>query len=113
MDNFASLRCSKTCFAGTIPSTPQSVRFSEVTNNSDTTVVTLQWDPPTVSFVNNYTITVTPQPLFGVVSPITGNQTTLTLQYNVEYMVTVRGSNCIGSSDAATAIFRIGECIYF
>ena len=113
MDNSASLRCSKTCFAGTIPSTPQSVFFSEVSNNSDTTVVTLQWDPPTGSIVNNYTITVTPQPPFGVVSPITGNQTTLTLQYNVEYMVTVRGSNCIDTSDAATAMFRIGECIYF
>ena len=113
MDNFASKRCSITCFTGTIPSTPQSVLFSEVTNNSDTTVVTLQWDPPTGSIVNNYTITVTPQPPFGVVSPVTCNQTTLTLQYNVECMVTVRGSNCIGASDAATAIFRIGECIYF
>ena len=76
-------------------------------------MVTLQWDAPIRSAVNNYSITVSPLPPSGTPPPTTDTQTTFTLLYNVDYAIGLTAANCIGSGETVMITFTLGKPFRF
>ena len=86
------------------PSPPQSLTIIQSINNTDNSMVTIQWDSPQASgaaAVDNYTVSVTPMPLSGdpILTVRMDTMIELILNYNVQYTVSVMATNCAGSSD--------------
>ena len=83
-------------------------------NETNTSVVTLQWAPPTsTSGVDvGYVLAVSPPPVSG--STITTQTSTdITVSYNIQYNVTIRTENCAGSSQDSVVVFELGISIMF
>ena len=81
----------------------------EFDNRTNTSVVTLQWAPPTSTggVDVSYVLTVSPPPVSG--STITTQTSTdITVSYNIQYNVTIRAENCAGSSIDTVVIFALG-----
>ena len=80
-------------------------------------MVTLQWDAPVGSAVDNYSIAVSPIPLSGAPFSTTVTQTTITLQYNVNYTLQITAVNCIGDGTLTAYMLVLGkvhiECNFF
>ena len=79
-------------------------------NGTSTSVVTLQWAPPTsTGGVNvSYVLTVSPPPVSW--STITTQTSTdITVSYNIQYNVTIRTESCAGSSNGAIVFFELGK----
>ncbi len=74
-------------------------------NATVSAIVTFQWDLPlgggTPAFiVDSYLIVVAPEPLSNPSSNVVFVSTwTVTLEYNIEYTVTIMAVNCVGESD--------------
>ena len=80
---------------------PQNVRISSTQNGTESSLVTLQWDPPSDNGgaeVDSYNLTVS-----GGISRsgITDTTASIELSYNVEYTVRVSATNCAGSGTEA------------
>ena len=80
---------------------PQNVRISSTQNGTGSSLVTLQWDPPSDNGgdeVDSYNLTVS-----GGISRsvITDTTASIELSYNVEYTVRVSATNCAGSGPEA------------
>ena len=72
-------------------------------------MVTLQWDAPVGSAVDNYNIAISPNPSSGVPPSTSVTQTTITLQYNVNYTVQLTAVNCIGDSTLKAYMIMLGK----
>ncbi len=81
------------------PSPPTDVRLTSIMNNSESASVTIEWDPPSQGGgLLNYTITTTPDPIFGPPPVTTSTSTTITINYNTNYTITITASNrCVGN----------------
>ncbi len=74
------------------------MRFNSVMNNSESASVTIEWDPPSQGESPlNYTITTTPELISGPPPVTTFTNTTITINYNTDYTITVTASNCAGN----------------
>ncbi len=63
-------------------------------NNSESASVTIEWDPPSQGGSPlNYTITTTPDLIYGPPPVTTSTNTTITINYNTDYNITVTASN--------------------
>ena len=81
-------------------------------NGTSTSVVTLQWAPPTSTggVDVSYVLTVSPPPVSGSTRSITTQTSTdITVSYNIQYNVTIRGENCAGSSQDTMVVFDLGK----
>ncbi len=71
-------------------------------NGASSSIITLEWDPPssTGGVSVSYTLTISPTPLSG--SPVTMVTTSahVTMSYNTPYNLTITAINCAGSSNA-------------
>ena len=79
-------------------------------NGTSTSVVTLQWAPPTSTggVDVSYVLTVSPPPVSG--STITTQTSTdITVYYYIQYNVTIRAKNCAGSSQDTNVVFDLGK----
>ena len=71
--------------------------------------MTVQWDAPVGSAVDNYHVAIFPLPPSGAPPPTADTQTILTLQYNVLYLLNITGTNCLGPGDMVTYTFNLGK----
>ncbi len=81
-----------------VPSPPTDVRLTSIVSNSGSASLTIEWDPPSDGRGPfNYTIIATTDLLSGP-PPVTTsmNYTTITINYNTDYAITVTASNCAG-----------------
>ncbi len=67
--------------------------------------VMFEWNPPsgsgTMAIVDNYTISVTPQPLSHPINNVVSiTSFNVTLNYNIIYMVSITAVNCAGESNS-------------
>ncbi|XP_064383517.1 mucin-2-like [Halichondria panicea] len=82
------------------PSPPLNPRVSSTQNQPSSSIITLEWDPPSstggVSVM--YVLTISPTPLSE--SPVTVETTSaqITVLYSIPYNVTTRAVNCAGMS---------------
>ncbi len=77
-------------------------------NNSESASVTIEWDPPSQGGSPlNYTITTTRDLISGP-PPVTS--TTITINYNTDYTITITASNCVGNGITSDVLsVNIGE----
>ena len=87
----------------------QSVLATNIQNSSGSSLVTLT---PTGPAVDNYSVIIDPLPLSGAPSTAINPWSTVTFGYNINYTISVRAVNCIGSGSAATASIYLGECAH-
>ena len=83
-------------------------------NGTSTSVVTLQWAPPTSTggVDVSYVLTVSPPPVSGSTITTQTSTNNITVSYNIQYHVTIRTENCAGSSNGTVAMFELGKhCI--
>ena len=96
------------------PSAPLNPMLIGFQNGTSTSVVILQWAPPTSTggVDVSYVLTVSPPPVSG--SAITTQTSTdITVSYNIQYNVTIRTESCAGSSQDTVVMFELGKhCIY-
>ncbi len=77
-----------------------------------------EWDPPPGSgpeaIVDNYTITITPAPVFHPISNvIVAPPWNVTLDYNVIYTATITAFNCAGSSNILSSTIEYSKYVIF
>ena len=91
------------------PSLPRNPML-EFDNRTNTSVVTLQWAPPTSTggVDISYVLTVSPPPVSGS-TVTTQTSTDITVSYNIQYSVNIRATNCAGSSQDTTVMFELGK----
>ena len=79
-------------------------------NGTNTSVVTLQWTPPTSTggVDVSYVLTVSPPPVSGS-NITTQTSTDITVYYYIQYIVTIRAENCAGSSNGTVVMFELGN----
>ena len=101
--------------AGTAPQQPRSVQLTSIQNNTKSSTVTLQWDAPPGTAVDNYSVTVDPPFLSGPAIPGARLRRTLTLilQYNINYIINITGVNCIGRGSSVTNQLSLGNTIAY
>ena len=80
---------------------PQNLRITSTQNRTETSLVTLQWGPPSDNGgdeVDSYNLTVS-----GGISRsvITDTTASIELSYNVDHTVRVSATNCAGSGTEA------------
>ena len=81
------------------------------------TTVTFEWDSPPgsgpVAIVDNYTITITPVPVFHpIINVVIAPPWNVTLDYNVIYSANITAVNCAGGSDILTiSAIEYSKCI--
>ncbi len=98
----------KTCFWSKTdpPSPPLNPRVSSTQNQPSSSIITLEWDPPssTGGVSVSYVLTISPTPLSG--SPVTVETTSaqITVSYNTPYNVTIRAVNCAGMSQESLIV---------
>ncbi len=92
-----------------VSSPPTDVRLTSIMNNSESASVTIEWDPPSQGGSPlNYTITTTPDLISGPPPVTTSTGTTITINYNTDYTITITASNrCVGNGDILSV--NIGE----
>ena len=84
---------------------PAEVRVVGVVNGSDSSTVTIEWTPPTVSSIE-YTITTTPIPISPTMSVTTTSPTIdIIVEYNRDYTITVSIETCAGSRQNTITVF--------
>ncbi len=93
------------------PTSPLNPIISSTQNQSDASIITLEWDPP--SFTGgvsvSYVLTISPIPLSGSPVTVETTSTQITVSYNTRYNVTIRAVNCAGnSSDVMVVVPSIG-----
>ncbi len=98
----------------TVPLIPSGFNITGVDFTITNVTVTFEWDGPQGSgpqaIVDNYTVSVTPYPLFpfGVnVLPNSPLALNVTLNYNDVYMATITAENCAGRSETFIYPFLI------
>ncbi len=83
------------------PSPPLNPRESSTLNQPSSSIVTLDWDPPssTGGVSVSYVLTISPTPLSG--SPVTVEATSanITVSFNTTYNVIIRAFNCARNSE--------------
>ncbi len=98
-----------------LPSLPLNLRTSSIENQTDSSIVTLEWDSSSTGGVSvRYVLIISPTPLSG--SPVTVETTSaqITVSYNTYYNVTIRADNCAGMSDASMfTVPSIGQYNYY
>lgn len=75
------------------------------TSSVDLSIV---WQLPAEPAIS-YSVMISPLAQLSSTEVTTSMVTVSAAQYNVEYTVTVRATNCIGSGDSGQFTFRIGE----
>ena len=84
---------------------PAEVRVVDVVNGSDSSTVTIEWTPPTNSFIE-YAITTTPIPISHNTSVTTTSPTIdIIVEYNRDYTITVSIETCAGPRQTTTTVF--------
>ena len=81
-------------------------------NGTNTSVVTLQWAPPTSTggVDVSYILLVSPPPALSESTITTRtNVIEITVSYNIQYNVTIRAENCVGSSQDTMVVFELGK----
>ena len=80
-------------------------------NNSESATVTIEWDPPYQGGSQlNYTITTTPDLIYGPPPVTTSNSTTITINYNTDYTITVTASSCAENETTSDELqFNFGQ----
>ena len=85
---------------------PSGFGITEENFTVDDLTVTFEWDEPQGSgpeaIVDNYTVTITPMPLFPLEVNVLPNSVlslNARLNYNTTYMVSIIAENCAGESD--------------
>lgn len=67
------------------------------------TTVTLYWSPPQgtgpEAVVDNYTISISPAPLYQPARMVVTPGSNVTLEHNVDYSINFTAINCAGESD--------------
>ena len=91
------------------PNQVQNIGIATFQNSSNSSMVTLQWDAPVGSAVDNYSIAISPNPLSGALLSTTATQTTITLQYNVNYTLQITAVNCIGDGTLTVYMLMLGK----
>ena len=91
------------------PQTPQQLNISDYYNDTNTSIVTIQWENmerPTTYLINTFLDSPPAQSL------LTTDSTALniTLSYNIEYRVTVQAGNCRGNSNITAISFTLIQC---
>ena len=88
---------------------PTEVRIAGIMNDSDGSIVTIEWTPPTPPPTRGYTVTTDPAPI----SPATVNTTStsidITMQYNTNYTVTVGSITCDGLKTTTADTLFLGN----
>ena len=84
-----------------VPSSQQS--------SAESVIVTIEWNPPVNSSgadIHNYTVNVSPstQPSATVV---TSTNVNVTVDYNVNYTLSIVATNCAGNSNPAVYMFSV------
>ena len=94
------------------PSPPANLQLSSQCNLPSSSLVTLQWDPPSTGggVTVSYDLTVSPTPLSGSPPSLTNTSIQLSLNYNTVYNVSIIASTCGGPSEPALfTVPPIGE----
>ncbi len=88
------------------PSPPLNPIVSSILNQPSSSIITLEWDPPssTGGVSVRYVLIISPTSLSG--SPITVETTStqITVSYNTHYNVMVRAVNCVGMSQESQIV---------
>ncbi len=91
------------------PGPPSTIRHSISSNSANEVSVSVKWDPPTETGGSlTYTVTVSPPAQFSAIV-LTSTSVTVTVQYNVDYTVSIVATNCAGNSATAEYNFSTGE----
>ncbi len=82
-------------------------------NNSESASVTIEWDLPSQGGSQlNYIITTTPDLISGPPPVTTSTRTTITINYNTDYTITITASNCERNGITSDVLsVNIGEFI--
>ncbi len=95
------------------PGAPSTIKHSIPSNSANEVSVSVQWDPPTETGGRDdltYTVTVSPpSQLSATVLTSTSRSVTVTVQYNVDYTVSVVATNCAGNSTTAEYNISTGK----
>ncbi len=81
-----------------VPSPPTDVRLTSIVNNSEIASVTIEWDPPSQGGSPlSYIVRTIPDLISGHPPVNTSTNTTITINYNTNYIITITASNCLGN----------------
>ena len=75
--------------------------------------VTIEWTPPTNGGNVMYTIGTTPAPLSGAIPDTDSTHINITVNYNINYMVTVAINTTCDGVQEATTTFNICKSLVF
>ncbi len=98
------------CVLSTDPPAPTSnIHITSTMNNTEESIVSLEWDYVSDGAPVNYSVTVNGGPESDTVSAVTVEmEVELTLRYNTEYAVLVEVINCAGSSSSSMFTLELG-----
>ena len=88
------------------PTSPLNPSLSSTQNLLSSSVITLEWDPPssTGGVSVNYVLTISPTSLSGSAVTVETTSTQITISYNTPYNVTIRADNCAGMSQETSIV---------
>ena len=89
---------------------PRWLNTSSEVLQADSVTVTVEWESSSGGHTDFY-ITVTPPVANGLPSTVTTNKTiySLTIPYNINYTISVIGSNCVGNSSELSKTFSFSK----
>ncbi len=94
-----------------LPSPPPNPRVASTQPQLNSSIITLDWDPPssTGGVSVSYVLTISPTPLSGSPVTVETTSTQITVSFNTPYSVTIIAVNCVGNASMLFTISTIGQ----